>query len=97
MKFKNKLSFIIIPFLILLLTGCAQKSANKQFKHDTPLIKTDVKQMGKQELEKSAEMGPTPVDGDVVKLKKRKQLSSCLLYTSPSPRDATLSRMPSSA
>ena len=25
------------------------------------------------------------------------QASSCLLYTSPSPRDATLSRMPSSA
>ena len=25
------------------------------------------------------------------------QLSDCLLYTSPSPRDATLSRMPSSA
>ena len=25
------------------------------------------------------------------------QLESCLLYTSPSPRDATLSRMPSSA
>ena len=26
-----------------------------------------------------------------------KQSSACLLYTSPSPRDATLSRMPSSA
>ena len=26
-----------------------------------------------------------------------KELKSCLLYTSPSPRDATLSRMPSSA
>ena len=25
------------------------------------------------------------------------KVSSCLLYTSPSPRDATLSRMPSSA
>ena len=25
------------------------------------------------------------------------QISTCLLYTSPSPRDATLSRMPSSA
>ena len=25
------------------------------------------------------------------------QMGSCLLYTSPSPRDATLSRMPSSA
>ena len=27
----------------------------------------------------------------------RQNLISCLLYTSPSPRDATLSRMPSSA
>ena len=26
-----------------------------------------------------------------------KPVSACLLYTSPSPRDATLSRMPSSA
>ena len=26
-----------------------------------------------------------------------KSLNTCLLYTSPSPRDATLSRMPSSA
>ena len=26
-----------------------------------------------------------------------KKLNNCLLYTSPSPRDATLSRMPSSA
>ena len=29
--------------------------------------------------------------------KKRKKFNNCLLYTSPSPRDATLSRMPSSA
>ena len=28
---------------------------------------------------------------------RRKQEKGCLLYTSPSPRDATLSRMPSSA
>ena len=28
---------------------------------------------------------------------KREDLNPCLLYTSPSPRDATLSRMPSSA
>ena len=30
-------------------------------------------------------------------VKKSKGASCCLLYTSPSPRDATLSRMPSSA
>ena len=29
--------------------------------------------------------------------KKQKQLNDCLLYTSPSPRDRTRSRMPSSA
>ena len=28
---------------------------------------------------------------------KQAQVAACLLYTSPSPRDATLSRMPSSA
>ena len=31
------------------------------------------------------------------KTEKMKHLNICLLYTSPSPRDATLSRMPSSA
>ena len=29
--------------------------------------------------------------------KEKKENKGCLLYTSPSPRDATLSRMPSSA
>ena len=29
--------------------------------------------------------------------KHQKEFDGCLLYTSPSPRDATLSRMPSSA
>ena len=29
--------------------------------------------------------------------KRKKHIKNCLLYTSPSPRDATLSRMPSSA
>ena len=76
MKFKNKISLIFIPLLFLMLTGCAEKMAKKTFKHNTPLIKTDVKQLGKKELEKSAEMGPIPIEGDVVKLKKRKQLSS---------------------
>ena len=34
-----------------------------------------------------------PADSDVI----REESEACLLYTSPSPRDATLSRMPSSA
>ena len=35
--------------------------------------------------------------GSVMKLGEKRAMDICLLYTSPSPRDATLSRMPSSA
>ena len=37
-----------------------------------------------------------PISEDL-KLKIVEMIKDCLLYTSPSPRDATLSRMPSSA
>ena len=37
------------------------------------------------------------VDESLLNLTLDHQLATCLLYTSPSPRDATLSRMPSSA
>ena len=73
---KIKIFSIIFSMALLVLTGCAQKYAKKGFKHDTPLIKQDVKKLGKQELDKSAEMGPVPVEGDVIKLEKRKQISS---------------------
>ena len=69
-------------FLFFVLSGCAQQMTKiktkqkKTFKHDTPLIKQDVKKLGKIEIEKSAEMGPVPVEGDVKKLQKRKQISS---------------------
>ena len=67
----------LFSIIILLTTGCLQQGKKgKVFQHDTPLIKTDVKSMGQKELEKSAEMGPTPVEGDVVKLKKRTKISS---------------------
>ena len=63
--------------VVILMTGCTQKGKNlKVFKHDTPLIKTDVKKLGKKEIEKSVEMGPVPIEGDVIKLKKRKKISS---------------------
>ena len=75
---KNNLK--IISFLIavlLVVSACTQTGKKtKVFKHDTPLIKTDVKKLGKKELEKSAEMGPVPVEADFIKLKKRKKISS---------------------
>ena len=72
---KKLIGFILLSVLV---SGCATtgKKGSKGFKHDTPLIKTDVKKMGKKELDKMAEMGPVPVEADVVKLKKRKKISS---------------------
>ena len=42
-------------------------------------------------------IGSDPVGPEALMLKANQYLQGCLLYTSPSPRDATLSRMPSSA
>ena len=36
-------------------------------------------------------------DGTIKLLQKDEEINSCLLYTSPSPRDVKRSRMPSSA
>ena len=72
MNIRSYKNFILIfLFSTLFLSGCTQdgKFGVKKFKHNTPLIKQDVKILGKKELEKSAEMGPMPVEGDVIKLK----------------------------
>ena len=72
--YKIIISLIFVTFLV---TGCAQPGKKvKGFKHNTPLIKTDVKEFGKSELEKDAKMGPVPVEADVIKLQKRKKISS---------------------
>ena len=51
MKIRSSLLLVIISFFAILLTGCAEKYATKKFKHNTPLIKQDVKILGKKELE----------------------------------------------
>ena len=45
----------------------------------------------------SKEYSCQTICGDIMKDKYDDVFTDCLLYTSPSPRDATLSRMPSSA
>ena len=80
MNSKSLKIIISLLFLSIVLSGCAQTTAKgkkkKVFQHDTPLIKEDVKKLGKIEVEKSAEMGPKPVEGDIKVLEKRKQISS---------------------
>ncbi len=77
MKIKFTKNLVLYSFLILFFTGCANNGKIlKDFKHDTPLIKEDIKKSGKAEIAKTVEMGPTPIEGDVKKLQKRKKISS---------------------
>ncbi len=70
---KNFISFLILAFV---LSGCAGNKKDKSFKHDTPLIKEDIQKMGREEVEKTVEMGPQPSLGEAEKLTKRKKISS---------------------
>jgi len=78
MIIKKNYSLALLIIFGLLLNGCANfnKKYNKPFKHNTPLIKNDIRTTGQAEIAKTLEMGPKPVDGDAVKLKKRKKITS---------------------
>ena len=73
-KLINKL--VIFFLFSFLLVGCQQmKNANKPFKHNTPLIKENIKEDGKIEIQKTLELGPKPADGIKV-VGKRTKISS---------------------
>ena len=74
----SKIFVIFVLFASILLSGCTSdgKLGIKKFKHETPLIKDDIKKKGSIEVDKTAKMGPQPATGDVIKLGKRKQISS---------------------
>ena len=70
----NKTFWIIV--LAVVLTGCQQmKTANAPFKHNTPLIKDNIKKDGAAEIQKTLELGPKIADGKRLK-GKRKKISS---------------------
>ena len=78
MNFRLIKIFVLFSFLVLSLTGCAsgQFGKSKTFKHNTPLIKEDIKKSGTIEVDKTVEMGPKPTIGDIDLLEKRKKISS---------------------
>ena len=63
MNIKSYTKFLGIIILGLILSGCqAVKEANKPFKHNTPLIKGNIKADGKAEIQKTLELGPKPAE-----------------------------------
>ena len=73
-KYFSLTTLLILSFI--LLNGCKNGKVLKDFKHNTPLIKEDIQKQGSTEIEKTVKMGPQPIEGDIVKLGKRKQISS---------------------
>ena len=79
MNIKNIKALCYFFVLVIVLTGCTadRKWKNsKPFKHNTPLIKDDIRKTGQSEIAKTLGMGPRPIDGDTRKLGKRKKISS---------------------
>tara|TARA_B100001094_G_scaffold332582_1_gene405300 strand:+ start:693 stop:2219 length:1527 start_codon:yes stop_codon:yes gene_type:complete len=78
MSIKNINQILVLLFVSLILSGCANfnQKYNRDFKHNTPLIKGDIRKQGKAEIAKTIELGPKPVSGEDKKLQKRKKISS---------------------
>ena len=81
MSIKNLKLLFLYLVLVIGLTGCTVKDGKivsnvKDFKHNTPLIKDDIRTTGQSEISKTVDMGPKPVFGDATKLQKRKTISS---------------------
>ena len=75
---------------------------NRIFNHQNALTRTQKGIGRKGKMNTVSKSDPSDIErltgADIQELNVfRIRMLSCLLYTSPSPRDATLSRMPSSA
>tara|TARA_Y100000748_G_scaffold92357_1_gene76991 strand:+ start:677 stop:2221 length:1545 start_codon:yes stop_codon:yes gene_type:complete len=76
MNIKRLINYFGLLFFAFLLSGCqTMKEANKPFKHNTPLIKENIKKDGKAEIQKTLELGPKPSSGEKI-YGKRKKISS---------------------
>ena len=71
------------------IRASAAKKVQRSRSHPSKQIKTRGKKAAENTQNEAPPLDPTPSESS--------DSGSCLLYTSPSPRDATLSRMPSSA
>jgi len=82
MNIKKIFTIASLFILAVVLNGCGPNSQfgkkyDKPFKHNVPLIKDqNIVASGKSEISKTLEMGPKPVEGDTIKLGKRKKITS---------------------
>ena len=75
-QFKFISSLLVLLLFLSNCTSTGQFKKAKPFKHNTPLIKENIRKSGQSEIAKTLEMGPKPVFGDTTNLNKRKKISS---------------------
>ena len=88
MNIKKINQFLVLLAVSLILSGCVvkdgkivMKNKKEPFKHNTPLIKVDMKTKGKSEIQKTVELGPKPVEDNSKRKQKRKKISSSLYWS----------------
>jgi type IV pilus assembly protein PilQ len=75
-QFKFISSLLVLLLFLSNCTSTGKFKKSKPFKHNTPLIKENIKKSGQSEIAKTLEMGPKPVFGDTTNINKRKKISS---------------------
>ena len=75
-RIKLLATFLILLVLLANCTTNGKFKKAKPFKHNTPLIKENIKKSGQTEIAKTLEMGPKPVFGDTTNINKRKKISA---------------------
>ena len=92
---------LVRPFLETYCINCHgedKQKGDRRFEHLTGNPKTLDDAESLQEILDQLNLAEMPPEDEKQpKPEETQQVVTCLLYTSPSPRDATLSRMPSSA
>ena len=100
--------YLALLLAVLMLAAMFAGCASKEPAADTPAASTDTAEPAKTDetpAEDTAAEEPAAEEGKVFNIYAWNEefkgffekYYTCLLYTSPSPRDASLSRMPSSA
>ena len=102
MNLKNKVLFVVVAAISSSCVSVRQGPIPGVAKNGEPIwVKQTTKHVSYKVKEKVGESVLKDSSGNVIATSDRYvdkvQTDTCLLYTSPSPRDATLSRMPSSA
>jgi len=69
-------SLLVVLLFLSNCTSTGKFKKAKPFKHNTPLIKENIRKSGQSEISKTLEMGPKPVFGDTTNQNKRKKISS---------------------